>query len=58
MKKLQRIQIKLIAGGWMVFVDGKQYMSYPNTMHIAESIAHNAKLLIQRGLEKSLYFNQ
>jgi len=53
-----RVSTELIAGGWMVFVDGKKYLSSPKVLSVAESVAHNARLMIDRGFENQLHFGQ
>ena len=47
-----KVTTKLIAGGWMVFVDGVEYLERPRTKQIAEIIAANARVDIKNGALK------
>lgn len=53
-----RVKTKLTNKGWMVFVDKKEYLQNGTTLRVAESIADNARLIIDRGFENQLHFGQ
>ena len=50
-----KVTTKQISGGWMVYIDGRNYLKTPTTLHTAEIIAQNARIDIKNGV--ALNFN-
>ncbi len=48
-----KVTTKQIAGGWMVYVDGREYIAMPLTMHTALKIAENAQRDIKNSVKLS-----
>lgn len=45
-----KVTTKQMAGGLMVFVDGRAYLDMPRTLNVAEIIASNTRKDIKNGV--------